>query len=990
MKKILIAFLSLILIAPAMAYRVSATVADSTGPIIGAAVYQTDKTGNGTQTDENGAFTLNVPSEDTQLTFSIVGYETQNLSAKHVNDNSPIVLSESTEYLDSVVVTGGNKPGDKCNPKEANKDSFASGYGEWTKKNLLSPSLYCKVENCIDGFKPDKKTNRCAVDCSAYTTKLNATEAQNKSTQPTETKSDGDYSSFCYPTKCHEPEYKLDGTGESATCICNTPLYKQTENATCEYQVGKTCNHNVENANGNTGHNEWRNGKLVCKPDGCDGTNYVLEFTNDNYMCKPQKDRKVGDQCVDNELQPYPHAATGTITNWNEKDGKVEACKITACDDGWNVKESENKCVSCGCNEQWNKSTEKCETITDKDCTKSIVGATSAELDCKDGKSYCKLISCDTANGYELTDNKCECTATGFEKNKDGTCTPKKVLSADQYQNEIKGLADNAQKMHDKETSLENRMIGAAGIGGVGAGGMMLGAAISETAADADAEEKMTAYLASFRCDYGNGKGKTINGGETNVELPGGNDMIPLYTQYAQLANDLKTRKNALGMRPGIESEIVIDKSETGLYDDVGTGITGGAYASIARAILDPTGADAAKWAVQKETTKNTLIAGATTAGVAAIGSAVANIAVNKDNKNQAKKIVADYEGMKVAFKKFQQSADERKPKTCSEVHPDLTGNDVNNCTCVKPNYYPTNDGCVQCPPDMTVNSENNGCECKNPNQIKNSTGSACQDPAPQCQYTGLVDNPKSEQCSCKFGATADSNKNCICNTKAGYKEVNGSCECDTDAGYTTTTTRTCVCDPSKHYMQSTTGIGCQLVMPTDKDTSLSASIPADSLFDSGKATIKDPSSLDEFIKKAKESGVDLSNSDEYSLLIVGKTDRQGFKTTSEYHTKNGGNGNQQLSEERANAVKDKLKGTFNEQAIKAIGIAATDCPSNKYPNANTQDCRRVDVVMLPGSWADNLSGTGWMVNMTDSAVQGFAKTEAAAHKVMELLSPNK
>jgi hypothetical protein len=105
--------------------------------------------------------------------------------------------------------------------------------------------------------------------------------------------------------------------------------------------------------------------------------------------------------------------------------------------------------------------------------------------------------------------------------------------------------------------------------------------------------------------------------------------MVALYTEYATLANDLKIRKDALGLRPGIESEVVIDKADTGLYDNVGVGIVGGGYASIARALMNPDGDDAKAWAAQREKTATTLKTGGIVAGTGIVGGAVGNIAIN-------------------------------------------------------------------------------------------------------------------------------------------------------------------------------------------------------------------------------------------------------------------------------------------------------------------------------------------------------------------------
>ena len=193
--------------------------------------------------------------------------------------------------------------------------------------------------------------------------------------------------------------------------------------------------------------------------------------------------------------------------------------------------------------------------------------------------------------------------------------------------NDISLLEQRYNDARARERSLENRMLSAAAIGATGIGGMMAASALAEQQADENAERDMRAYINTFRCEYGNGK--TVRGGETNIELPGGNELIELYTQYATLANDLKMRKEALGLKSGIESAVVIDKADSSLYDNASVGVVGGGYASIARAIMNPDGEDADKWRMQQEEMAEKLNTGATLAGGGAIGGAIGNIKIN-------------------------------------------------------------------------------------------------------------------------------------------------------------------------------------------------------------------------------------------------------------------------------------------------------------------------------------------------------------------------
>jgi hypothetical protein len=218
-------------------------------------------------------------------------------------------------------------------------------------------------------------------------------------------------------------------------------------------------------------------------------------------------------------------------------------------------------------------------------------------------------------------------------------------LTPEEQEQEISELRANATAMKDKEQSTENKLLGAVGIGATGIGGMQLASALAEQSADADALTDMTAYLETFKCTYGNNA--SVSGGTTNIETPGGNSLLSLYTEYVSLANDLKLRKNMLEMPAGIESEAILSSANGNLYNNDTTDKTSGAYASLARALADPTGADAQKLAQQQTETADKLKTGAIVAGVGAIGSLAGNLIINKDkyfDKDGDYKSVCDYE----------------------------------------------------------------------------------------------------------------------------------------------------------------------------------------------------------------------------------------------------------------------------------------------------------------------------------------------------------
>ena len=191
-------------------------------------------------------------------------------------------------------------------------------------------------------------------------------------------------------------------------------------------------------------------------------------------------------------------------------------------------------------------------------------------------------------------------------------------------------LQQNLDQVRSREQSVANKILGAAAIGAGGIGGMMLASGLSEQQSDKDAENAMRAYLAIFTCKYGD---KRVSGGATDIELPGGNELINLYSEYVALANDLKSRKAALGIKPGIESESILYGATSGLYDDISDGKTSGVYTSLSRALSDSDGEDAAAWAVQKAESEKKVKTGSTVGGVGVAGGAIGNLIINRDKK---------------------------------------------------------------------------------------------------------------------------------------------------------------------------------------------------------------------------------------------------------------------------------------------------------------------------------------------------------------------
>lgn len=185
-----------------------------------------------------------------------------------------------------------------------------------------------------------------------------------------------------------------------------------------------------------------------------------------------------------------------------------------------------------------------------------------------------------------------------------------------------------------REQSIENRTLTALTVAATGIGGMQLARGLAEQKADKDAEQDMAAYMATFRCEYGNGK--SVKNGMTEIELPGTNDteLMKLRNEYFTLTSGLKETKEALGMKPGIESEVILDKAQMGLYDDESVGITGGAYASLYRAKMGNE-TDQATINTEKEKSKARVSDGVTAVAGGTVGGIVGNQLINGKTDNK-------------------------------------------------------------------------------------------------------------------------------------------------------------------------------------------------------------------------------------------------------------------------------------------------------------------------------------------------------------------
>ncbi len=900
MKKIIIGIFLSISALPAMAAQISGTIHDEQNePLAGASVVIMGTT-TGTTADTDGKYTLSDVANDATLEFSFVGCTPRQFSSSNVPD---VIELNCQEQLDTAVVTISNI-GMPCGQSILPANATA---GTWQKDS--TDKTICVVSECATGYKVNKKTNTCFKSEPCSKIQLLPIYAASGHTDI-----DANGRVICIPDECD-------------------PGYEKTKDNKCESISGKPCKKLPAHAkDGIRGLNAAN--KEVCFVNEC-ADKYVPSDNGTECVLSEG-------ECSTAELQQIANATKG------EKSKGV--CKATECKEDYKVKNG--KCVSKNGDEctasDTNATKAKYKNINNKlqcvitqckngympnnDGTACVVSegscsaeqiaaiphATAGELK----RGVCYATACD-GGGYEVSGGKCieisggcksmpanakvahrvwntetnseqciidECAADYNVSDDKLSCIekPQPTLTAEQSAAKVQELRENYNTQKAKEQSTANKLIGATGIGATGIGAQMAASALAEQRADNLAEADMTAYLATFKCDYG--IGRNINGGDKDVELPGGNDLLSLYNEYKTLADDLKIRKEALGLSAGIESQVILDKASTGLYDDESTGITNGTYASLARALANPTGADAEKWNAQKSETSQKLKAGAITAGVGAAASLVADVAVNSGaaKQNRSDEIVAKYAPLYKLQSDVAKLPDSEASITCPS---DTTGT-YPNCECNNKDnmVFNTNSNmCEACPSDRVVQdgkcvvaAPNAKCDTSDPNIVVAADGTC------SCQH-GFRLSPDDQTCQCPTtGFTLDGGKCVLSNPTLAQVATD--------------------------------------IMPVQHIV-----LPAKNLFALGKSTLTSAAknTITSFASQVKTS-VATGDSSDYCITVVGHTDKTGNAKL-----------NYNLSENRANAVKEALiSAGLSVQNIQASGRGQTECTMN----GAQESCRKVDI----------------------------------------------
>ena len=118
------------------------TSAEDGEPLIGAVIAIKGNEAQGTITDINGHYTLDVPSETQALIVSYVGMKTQEVRIPHGRDKLNIILQPDNQMLQEVVVTGyGN----------FTKSSF-TGSANTLRADMMKDIPVMNVEQKLEGM----------------------------------------------------------------------------------------------------------------------------------------------------------------------------------------------------------------------------------------------------------------------------------------------------------------------------------------------------------------------------------------------------------------------------------------------------------------------------------------------------------------------------------------------------------------------------------------------------------------------------------------------------------------------------------------------------------------------------------------------------------------------------------------------------------------------------------------------------------------------
>ena len=503
----------------------------------------------------------------------------------------------------------------------------------------------CVIKSCIgEPGEYQIQNNSCVkVNCnSAEIADLNATNGKWNGKE-------------CIPTNCIL-KYELKGK-KCVEIFCdetNGEEFDETNNKCVKNKCSQSEIQEILDANGTDP--KW-NGKK-CVPTGC-VANYHLNNKNKcvhDKCTKPEEDwdkkqqKCVQVRCSDEEIQ----AANATSKSKWVKNHCEFACDTDA---GFSLS-VQNKCEQTLCtkkdanrmikNNVFEYELENGVCVA-KTCISDDYEVNATKTGCD--KKKCASPELTLVNGECKQTTKCsteqlrkinakdgywdgkKCVATKCDEKiytlLNGICDKKDKRSEEQKKKDLEEKQNAYEEAKAKEQSTANKIVTALSTAATGIGGMELAQGLAEQKSDKATDADMTAYIETMRCTYGDGK--QVKAGPDEIELPGANnqELMNLRGQYLALAQDLKERKTALGMKPGIESETILDRASTGLYDDETIGINNGAYASLYRAKMLESEEDQKKIDDAASTSKKRVTGGAIAAGAGVVVGIAGNAIVN-------------------------------------------------------------------------------------------------------------------------------------------------------------------------------------------------------------------------------------------------------------------------------------------------------------------------------------------------------------------------
>ncbi|MEM6540429.1 MAG: carboxypeptidase-like regulatory domain-containing protein, partial [Bacteroidota bacterium] len=121
--KIIVTFLLLLSFQLQAQKRIEGIVKDSKGPIFAANVFFSSRPDQGTVTDFDGLFSLEVVSEADSLVVSYLGYKTKRIPLSDLQGNArhTIILKPTAQSLDEVILLGPDPISDKFAVKKLEK-----------------------------------------------------------------------------------------------------------------------------------------------------------------------------------------------------------------------------------------------------------------------------------------------------------------------------------------------------------------------------------------------------------------------------------------------------------------------------------------------------------------------------------------------------------------------------------------------------------------------------------------------------------------------------------------------------------------------------------------------------------------------------------------------------------------------------------------------------------------------------------------------------